>query len=124
MSFPTDIALDDLSPSTFVYSQISLENSKSVRADATRGMAEPRTLVISHSTTGSGLKAVDRHLIRLNDVKEDTGSDDIATLAGSAYIVIEKPRRIITDAQVTSMVEQLIDFCTAANLVKVLNGEP
>lgn len=125
MSFPTDIALDDTNgPTTFTYSQISLENSKSIRADATRGVALPRTLVISHSTNGSGMNAIDRHLIRLNDVKEDTGSEDNATLSGSAYIVLEKPRRIVADADITSMVQQLIDFLSAANLVKILNGEP
>lgn len=124
MSFSTDIALDDLTPTTFTYSQISLENAKSIRADATRGLALPRTLVISHTTNGSGMTATDRHLVRLNDTQEDTGSDTIASLTGSVYLVIEKPRRIITDADITSMVEQLIDFCSAANLVKILNGEP
>jgi len=124
MSFPTDISLDDLTPTTFTYSQISLENSKSVRNDATRGLGTPRSLVISHTTSGSGMNAVDRHLVRLNDVKEDTGSDTNAVLSGSVYVVIEKPRRILTDADMTSMVEQLVDFLTAANLAKVLNGEP
>lgn len=124
MSFPTDIALDDLTPTTFTYSQISLENSKSIRNDATRDLGTPRSLIISHSQTGSGMKATDRHLIRLNDVQEDTGSEDFATLSGSVYMVIEKPRRIITNADVSSMVEQLIDFLSAANLTKILNGEP
>lgn len=125
MSFPTDIALDDTNgPTTFTYSQISLENSKSVRSDALRDLGTPRTLVISHTAVGSGMKATDRHLIRLNDTQEDTGSDEIATLTGSVYVVIEKPRRIIATADITSMIQQLIDFLDAANIVKILNGEP
>jgi hypothetical protein len=70
------------------------------------------------------MNAIDRHLIRLNDVQEDTGSDTNAVLSGSVYLVIEKPRRIITDAMISSMVEQMVDFLTAANLAKILNGEP
>lgn len=124
MSFPTDITLNDLTPAAFTYSQISLEGGKSIRTDAARGLGEPRSLVISHQTSGSGLSAVDRHLVRLQDTQEDTGADSIAVLSGSAYIVIEKPRRIITDADITSMVEQLVDFLTPANLTKILNGEP
>jgi hypothetical protein len=124
MSFPTDVALDDLAPVTFTYSQISLEGGKSIRNDATRELGTPRSLVISHSANGSGMNAVDRHLVRLNDVQEDTGSDTNAVLSGSVYMVIEKPRRIISDADVTSMIEQMADFMTSANIVKILNGEP
>lgn len=124
MSFPLDIALDDLTPATHTYSQISLEKGKSIRNDATRGLGTPRSLIISHTANGSGMNATDRHLIRLNDVKEDTGSDTNAVLSGSVYMVIEKPRRILTDGDISSMIEQLVDFLTAANIAKILNGEP
>jgi hypothetical protein len=121
--FASDITLND-GAADHTYSQISLENSKSVRANATRDPGTPETLVISHSVAGSGMKAIDRHLIRLNLVEEDTGSTDIATLTGSTYIVIEKPRRIITSDDISKQVIQLVAFLTSANLTKILNGEP
>lgn len=122
MSFPTDLSIDDLTPTTFTYSQISLENSKSVRRDSNRDLATPRTLVISHTASGKGLDTVDRHLIRFNDVKED--ADAVTVRSGSVYMVIEKPQRIVSDADIESMVEQMAAFLTAANLIKILNGEP
>jgi hypothetical protein len=74
---------------------------------------------------GKQLKAMDRHLVRLNLVEEDTGSDEIATISGSVYCVIEAPRRIVTEAMVSDMVTQLVDFLTTAgNLTKILNSEP
>lgn len=126
MSFPTDITLTGDAASSQTYSQISLENGKSVRKDATRDLGEPRSLVISHTTNGSGMSAVDRHLVRLNLVEEDTGtSEQIDQISGSVYCVIEAPRRIVTSTMISDMVTQLVDFLTTAGyLDKVLNSEP
>jgi hypothetical protein len=124
MSFATDITLADDTPANHVYSQISLESSKSIRNNAALSLGTPETMIISHTTSGKGMTATDRHLVRLNHVEEDTGSTEIATLTGSVYIVLEKPRRIITDVQMSHMVTQLINFLTAANLTKLLAGEP
>jgi len=125
MAFTSDITLvDDLSADV-VYSQISLENSKSVRTDATRDLGTPRSLVISHEVSGSGMKATDRHLVRLNLTEEDTGSDTIATVSGSVYLVIEAPRRIVTATMIKDMLTQLIGFVSVeANVNKLLNSEP
>lgn len=122
--FSSDLSLTDATPTTYVYSQISLENSKSVRADSVRGLNNPRTLVISHTTSGTGNKITDRHLVRLNDVQLDTIGDVSLPQSGSVYMVIEKPRRVITAANIQSMVDQLKGFATAANITKLLNGEP
>jgi hypothetical protein len=124
MSFPTDIQLIGDAASDQTYSQISLLGGKSIRSDSARTLGNPRTLVISHEVVGKQLKAMDRHLVRLNLVEEDTGSDEIATISASVYCVIEAPRRIITEAMVSDMVTQLIDFLDAANLTKLLNSEP
>lgn len=125
MAFSTDISIDDGTPTTYVYSQISLQDAKSIRRDATRPLGTPRSLIISHTTNGVGMSAVDRHLVRLNLVEEDTGSDDLATVSASAYMVLEVPRRIVTTAMIESMIEQQLDFFgTPANVAKILNSEP
>lgn len=122
--FTSDLALTDATPTTFTYSQISLESNKSIRNDASRGLAYPRSLVISHTVSGAGKKISDRTLVRLNDVREDTAAADGSAQTGSVYLVIDRPRRVVTTAQITSMIDQLKGFLTSGNVTKLLNGEP
>jgi hypothetical protein len=123
MSFTSDITIVDASTNDAVYSTISMAESKSIRKDDTRELGTPRSLTISHQTTGKNMTAIDRHLVRLDLVEEDSGSDDIATLSGSVYVVIENPRRIVTKTMVKDMVVQLVNFLTDANVEKVLSGQ-
>ena len=123
--FTTDITLTDSLAADIVYSQVSLVDKKSIRIDATADLGEPNALTISHQTTGKGMTAKDRHLVRLDWTREDTGTDEIDTVSSSAYIVIDHPRRIITEADILSMVSSLCTFVsTSANLTKILHGEP
>jgi hypothetical protein len=125
MAFSTDITLTGTAAATYTYSQISLEGAKSIRKDSTRDLGTPRSMVISHSVSGKGMTAVDRHLVRLNLVEEDTGSEEIATVGSSVYVVIEAPRRIVTSAMLQDQVDQMVDFLTTeGNLDKLLNSEP
>lgn len=125
MAFTTDITLTGDAASSQVYSLISTNESKSVRRDAARDLGVPRTMLISHETNGKGMNAVDRHLVRLNLVEEDTGSDDIAIVSSSIYCVIEAPRRIVTITMMKDMLTQLLGFLgTEANVDKLLNSEP
>jgi hypothetical protein len=79
-------------------------------------------MVISHTSSGSGVNAVDRHLVRLNEAA--LGSDNVTVKTGSIYIVIEKPRQIVTDAAVQDLLDELVGFMTPSNLAKLLNSEP
>ena len=125
MAFATDITLTGDAASSQVYSLISTNDNKSIRRDAARALGQPRSMLISHETNGKGMTAVDRHLVRLNLVEEDTGSDDLATVSSSIYCVIEAPRRIVTVAMMKDMLTQLIGFLsTEANVDKILNSEP
>lgn len=123
MSFSSDITIND-GTSDHVYSQISLESSKSVRSDATKTLALPSLLTISHTVAGSGNMKRDRHLVRIDDVFEDDLSETGGTVTGSTYIVIDHPRRVVTEAQMTLQIEQIKSFLTTANLTKIFNGEP
>lgn len=121
--FSTDVVVNNGS-SDVTYSQISLENSKSIRNDATRGIAYPRSLVISHETAGNGLKTSDRHLVRFNDTKIDPTSTVGGSISASCYTVLDVPRRVFTDLDIKALVTSQKNFWTEANLAKILNGEP
>lgn len=122
MSFPNDVTLSD-GTNSHMYSLISLENAKSIRSVAASGLSTPKTLTISHQVNGTGLTAVDRHLVKLNETKTDT--EGVKLAAGEVYIVYSKPRQIITDSDIQDLQDELVAFITAAgNLAKLLNGEP
>lgn len=121
--FSADVVVNN-GTANVTYSQISLENSKSIRNDATRGIAYPRSLVISHEVAGSGLKASDRHLVRFNDVKADPTSTVGGSVSASCYTVLDVPRRVFTHTDIAELVKSQIAFWTDANLAKILNGEP
>jgi hypothetical protein len=125
MAFPDTITVADATPVDVDYDLISLKDRKSERSDATRELGAPRSLIISHETTGKGLTAVDRHLVRFNRVEEDTESDSIATISASVYLVIEAPRRIVTKTMIEDMIVQLQNFLdTAGYQDKLFNSEP
>jgi methyl coenzyme M reductase subunit D len=119
--FANDITLSD-GTNSHVYSLVSLQDSKATRAVAASGLTTPKTMVISHTSSGSGVNAVDRHLVRLNEAA--LGSDNVTVKTGSIYIVIEKPRQIVTDAAVQDLLDELVGFMTPSNLAKLLNSEP
>lgn len=125
MAFPDSVTVADATPENVTYDLISLKDRKSERSDATRDLGAPRSLVISHETTGKGLSAKDRHLVRFNRVEEDTEADGIATISASVYLVIEAPRRIVTKTMIEDMVVQLQNFLdTAGYQDKLFNSEP
>jgi hypothetical protein len=108
------------------YDLISISGGKSIRSDATQTLATPRSLTLNNSVVGKSASAVDRHLIRLDRVEADP-DDSTSVVSGSVYMVLEVPRRVITEAMIKDMVTQLVDFVTmssGANLEKVLNNEP
>jgi hypothetical protein len=81
-------------------------------------------MIISHTENGSGITAVDRHLIRLNRSELDAG-DGVTVRTGSVYCVIEQPRSVVTETMVKDALTQLVDFLTTSGYVdKILNSEP
>lgn len=116
-----DITLTDDSAQSRTMTCISVQDQKSIRRDMSLPLATPFSLTISHQTFGKGLTGSDRHLFRIDQVKEDTEVDDIATLSGSVYIVIDQPRRIFADADIASMVQMCANY-VVANLSALTKG--
>jgi hypothetical protein len=105
------------------YSLTSITNGKSVRADATAPLGEPRTLVISHQSTSRSFGTVDRHLVGFDETVSGTAPNpDVVT---KVQLVIEVPRETITAAQVKDVIARLVTFLgVGANIDKLLNSEP
>jgi len=81
------------------------------------------TLTISHETTGKGAAAVDRHLVRIDQVELDSG-DNVTLATGSVHLVLTVPRRVITAQIMQDLVTRLTAFVTSGNVTKLLAGEP
>ena len=125
MAFSMDVTLIGTGTQTELYSQVSLENSKAIRRNPERDLGTPHVFTISHEEKGKNMEAVDRHLVRLDWKELDSGDPANAVLIASVYFVIIKPRRIITEADITEMVTQICNFLLdPANLIKILNSEP
>jgi hypothetical protein len=122
MSFPTAITLAGDSSSSQTYDVQSIEGGKSIRGDATRGLALPRSMTISHATTAKGSQTSDRHLVRLDLAVADATTGEKVNM--SVQVVLELPRTVATVAQLKDMVTQIKNFLIDANITKLLNGEP
>jgi hypothetical protein len=120
--FNNDIALAGTSV-TDTFSLQSVVGGKSIRADATATLGEPRTLTISHQEVSRAGGAADRHLIRIDRTFPGTSPDP--DVVASVQLVIEVPRSYVTVAQVQNLVDQMEAFTgTAGYLAKILNNEP
>lgn len=122
MSAYADITLTDDSAVTATVSTVSVKDEKSIRRDLSLPMATPLSLTKSHQKVGSGNTVTDRHLVRLDKVKQDVEVDDVSVLSASAYFVIELPRRIFTEAEIASMVQMVANH-VVANVSAIIKGE-
>lgn len=123
MAFTADITLTDGVAST-VMSEISRQNTETLRRAASRGLVFPKTLRISHQAVNAqvGGKA-NRALVRIDDI-QNVDIDDPSSKAGEAvYFVLQKPEKLPDPTNIQNMVKELIAFLTPANVTKLLNGE-
>lgn len=120
--FNNDIPLAGTS-TTKTYSLTSVQGGKSIRADATAPLGEPRILTLSHQSVTRSYGTVDRHLVRLDETV--SGVSPMPDVQISVQLVIEVPRETATAAQVQDVVDRLEAFTgTAGYLAKLLNNEP
>ena len=101
----------------------SIANGKSVRADATAPLGEPRTLTFSHAQVTRSAGVADRHLVRFDETI--SGVSPNPDVVPSVQLVIEAPRDTVTVAQIKDVLARLVTFLgVGANIDKLLNGEP
>lgn len=119
--FNTYITLAGDASSSQTYSLQSILDGKTIRADAVRGPALPRTMTMGHSTVKRGSDTVDRHLVRLD--RTELNALGVPQNA-SVQLVIELPRTGPTATHLQDMVTQMKNHLTAGNVTKMLNAEP
>lgn len=84
--------------------QIGTE-SKRVRNDSQ--YAEPKTLLVRHTTQGKGIDAVDRHNVQISNVKKD-GQGVLRT--SIINLTIAAPREGFTNADLQEQLDQLFSL--------------
>jgi hypothetical protein len=108
-----------------VYNLRSIVDGKSIRADASATLGEPRLLTISHGKRNpKDPESPDRHLVRVDLVDHDA---DGKPHTASAYIVLENP---VNGLFSTAVMKNL--FTTVYNTIhpggasfdRFLNNEP
>lgn len=122
MAFSADITIADSTPANQTYSLLTMDGSKTLRKNTARALETPCIMTVSHTVQGKAAGIRDRHLVRFDLTELDT--DGITPYSGAVYLVLDKPRRAITDAQIYDLVVQMKNYLTSGNVTKVLNGEP
>jgi hypothetical protein len=104
-----------------VYDVVAIGSYNCVRREAGAALDQPATLTVSHQHTGSGLSSKTRSLVRFDRVVED-GDGNQATQ--SAYLVVETPTKISSDASIKKTITELTSFLAISGYVdKLLNEE-
>lgn len=108
MSFTDTLTLDDASGDATTYVLLSQDATGTRRLNSASTSAEPSALVIKHSSSGSGVNAVDRHLVQFSITKLD--ANDIPR-SGIVNFTLAVPRAtVITSAMIIDLVSNLIDL--------------
>lgn len=118
MAFSDDVTIADSTPADIVYSLVSLTGGVSLRRASAYGLRTPRELSIMHSKTKSGLL---RHTVKLSRINEDADGN---LGLGSVSLTMNQPEDAIDASDLEDMVTQVVNFLTAANVTKLINGEP
>lgn len=104
-----------------VYSIVSIEPYKSIRREAAAGNDQPALLTISHQRTGTGLTSRTRSLVRFDRTVEDADGNQATQ---SAYLVLEVPTKITSDASIGKTLNELVAFLAVSGYTgKILNEE-
>jgi len=105
----TITVLDARDGSDQTFALIGEDQTGSKRIDTASTLTEPRTLVVKHSTSGTGTAAIDRHLIQSSVTK--INSSGVAR-TGTVNLTIAMPRDTVVTAA-------LIEDCIA-NIVSLI----
>lgn len=118
------ILTDGTTPRTVTL--VPTEGSGTFRRESASGLITPFGLRISLQEIGSSSKRYFRYLIRISEVKEYTVNDSVVQKDEDVYIVVQRPREETSAASIvwkTAALAKFLNDTSAANLLKILNGE-
>lgn len=101
------IVLKDEAAANHTFVTVGSPNGTAItRIDQATTLSAPRKMVVSHSTSGSGLNLVDRHLIQFTEVELDAAGNPFTTIVN---FTIARPRRATGNTTVYNLVSYLKD---------------
>lgn len=105
--FDGTIALDGATGTEASFKLIGQDGQDSTRIDIASTPAEPRLMLVKHTTSGKLAAAVDRHLVSFTLTKNDgTGTPR----QGVVNVTLAQPRSAITNAEMKDLLAYAIDF--------------
>lgn len=129
MAFSSTLTLDDASGDDVTYVLTKTNGDGTTRIDSAASLALPSVLNIKHSVAGSGVNAVDRHLVQI----AKTVSATPANVQVIANFTLAVPRNIaVTAEMVYDVIANVMDFlqsggfttlASTTNIDALLRGE-
>jgi hypothetical protein len=119
MAFTDTITLQDATPADQAYDVIRRASSSTTRRVAGLPLDEPKELTISHNVDAKGAKV--STLVGIKRAVKDVDEVTIGSL--TAQLTLRYDTGQITAAMIQEDVAELVEFCSVANVVKLLNQE-
>lgn len=130
MAFADDLVLDDASGDDVTYRLVSRDGNGARRIDIGTDLISPAHCTIRHSVSGSGAKAVDRHLVQFT--RTVVGSDGMPYVLTTNFTQSVPRNAAVTPTMVKDQVTNLADLltdgaiaslATSNNISSLLRGE-
>lgn len=87
MSLSSSIVIADSAAANKTFVQNKLDGSGSERMDITSNLTNPRILRISHTSTGKGVDAIDRHLLQFSTTETDVNGKQVTCVVNTTLSV-------------------------------------
>lgn len=97
------------------FTTVSVNGNSTVRQNFTAAAGEPKVLKISHTKVGTGASERSRSLARMEAYALDDSGDETSTNC-SIYVVLDKPVRGFTPAQLTELFKQFVGMLAGSSL--------
>lgn len=117
----SDLTIADAAATNVVFRPTSVASGKTIYSDASRGVLEPRTLTVAHQKSGSKDAVRIRTLVRVDDTQTNTDGTDTAAL--SAYLVIDRPGKVVSAGDIKNAIALVKNLLTAANIDTLIVGQ-
>jgi len=119
MTFSDDLVLDDADGTDITYRLTSRDGNGSKRIDIATDLRNPGLLRISHSVSGKGADAIDRHLVQLTRTLTNTVGIQ-RTLTANFTLAVPRDT-VITNQIVYDAVANILDLLSDGGLTTALS---
>lgn len=117
----SDLVFQDATPANVTFRLASTSASAASYSDASRSIVEPRTFSVSHQITGKGTSGRVRTRVRIDDTQ--VAADGVEIESAAVFIVIDRPTRVLENADLKHSIALLKNALTTANIDVLLAGQ-